>query len=861
MDKKHQSLSDGDTIWEKDWSTVRGPIIGNFGANAKRKYTDGNFTFVTSNIPSPEKKHTIADEGDVYTYEQVSGTTRSETINNKQPEYNSNDLRSYAYFGSAYELVKNSIENIVKNFPPKLYTDHSSLEIPPLPGDDAHDIETATNKEGFPYYVLNNPFNVDFLTQRPIVQDGESPLHYMSTAYPFFKVVTYKDGKPECEYNIDSYEIELVGDKIGDCEEPEPEPPIACAFYNTFNTITPEIDKPQATIYWTDPMSKTQNEYFNTKDGDVKTWPLYIKYSPLTWNEYNYINSYACWYYQQNNDWPIPSDWYEPQYRLHIDEEWDLYKTCKNHDIIKSKTCALLFFDNQTNEKLCEDNFIYNSDNYTTLYDGWSIEVKQEYVQNQYGAWGQSLVVQNKKEIPGLHYISGIFRPWHFHYEAIFFSVNVNEDPYQQYKSSMYLAQVHLLTSKYQMLEMDGPTRIIYNFIDDKETAENSLDNYIPIYYIDNPNPKPYYISDDLHGFNAIDLDYGWGGSYGQIGLKMPDGTITPCWTAKKGKSYRMKIIANTSLESAYIPYEYVRVSLKRDYPDTKEKAMKYMKDVSPYVIHSYETVLNLNVLYIAMSAYVAKEIWEFDPITHIGKVKPKSQWGHTLEQSEILDWDSELTTIPNDKWYGGYDSQYEMFSEIYDAVLYSGDMLMNGGGELHVGGNSFQNARLYCEELEEDAQLNVSSKLEICNNGKINCKLIVDGQKTVNTYTLGEIFAHGYKFGKDSVGNDIIIPNCEVLKTLTKEQFKNNIVVYKGNLSVYSEYEKNYIQTEVPVLDKVLDSQIEFKSDKQGIVTNLDSLGHAYYAYMDIDKTGRLLYRTCPKDAPYAWTYMCEPL
>lgn len=226
LEQKHQTLTNGDTIWEKDWSTVRGPIIGNFGANAKRKYTDGNFTFVTTNIPSPEKKHTIANEGDVFTYDQVSDAVRTETINNKLPEFNSNDLRDYAYFGSAYELVRTSIENIVKNFPPKMYTDHNYLNITPLPGDYNHDVEYAINDKKQPYYVLNNPFKVDFLTQHPVIEDGENPLHYMSTAYPFFKVVTYKDGKADCEYNIDSYEIELVGDKIGDCvEEPKPTEP------------------------------------------------------------------------------------------------------------------------------------------------------------------------------------------------------------------------------------------------------------------------------------------------------------------------------------------------------------------------------------------------------------------------------------------------------------------------------------------------------------------------------------------------------------------------------------------------------------------------------------------------------------
>ncbi len=307
LDKKHQSLSDGDTIWEKDWSTVRGPIIGNFGANAKRKYTDGNFTFVTSNIPSPEKKHTIADEGDVYTYEQVNGTTRSETINSKQPEYNSNDLRSYAYFGSAYELVKNSIENIVKNFPPKIYTNHSAFEIPPLPGDMLHDITTASDKDGNPYYILANPFNVDLISQNPSL-NGENAMHYMSLSYPFYKINVYNNGKVNCEYSINSISIELNVDSKIDLD--------ACDDYyqadyrlTNFGIVEPIYNislklSPYCPVNENNNSPKKDVDNCNTdksaRDTDDTVIPCKNYYCPLT-----ELNIYA---YKLNDYWIYTSD-------------------------------------------------------------------------------------------------------------------------------------------------------------------------------------------------------------------------------------------------------------------------------------------------------------------------------------------------------------------------------------------------------------------------------------------------------------------------------------------------------------------------------------------------------------------------
>lgn len=341
LDKKHQSLSDGDTIWEKDWSTVRGPIIGNFGANAKRKYTDGNFTFVTSNIPSPEKKHTIANEGNVYTYEQVSGATRSETINNKQPEYNSNDLRSYVYFGSAYELVKNSIENIVKNFPPKMYTDHSPLEIPPLPGDMDHDITTASDKDGNSLYTLTNPFNVDFISQNPSLND-ENAMHYMSLSYPFYKVKTYKEGKVDCEYNIDSIEIELVGDKIGDCEE-EKETWITIEMTPLYSAAGVEIIG--------------DSDDFSGFSPIVNSNEMYAKWKPLTDDEEFSVGKYII-NYATTNDGTAALLW-ERSTSIDFNPNADISIPCwENYDNYISNKPPLNYINFKKTDKPTQDNLM-----------------------------------------------------------------------------------------------------------------------------------------------------------------------------------------------------------------------------------------------------------------------------------------------------------------------------------------------------------------------------------------------------------------------------------------------------------------------------------------------------------------------
>lgn len=201
LDQKHRHLDNGDIIWEKDWSTVRGPIVGNFGPNSIKKFTEGNFTFVNSNIPSPSKKHVLTNNYEVFSYDKVSNKQRKNTISDKLPTYNSSDLRDYAYYGSAVELIRTTIESIITNFPSKSYTSGTTLTIMPLEGIEK---DTYYNSERF---ILHNPYKVDFVTERPTVEDVPNIMRYMSLSYPYFKVVKYGEASDICEYTIAKYDI------------------------------------------------------------------------------------------------------------------------------------------------------------------------------------------------------------------------------------------------------------------------------------------------------------------------------------------------------------------------------------------------------------------------------------------------------------------------------------------------------------------------------------------------------------------------------------------------------------------------------------------------------------------------------
>lgn len=123
--KKHQSI-EGGTILERDWSTLGERHVIESG---KRKvYGDSGFLFTDSTRPGLKKRNRSGEWDAPLTLNDLTDTVNDSVNIIQLPK--SNDLRDYAYWGSAKELVRSSIENIVKWFPGRIWAEDIPIYIP-----------------------------------------------------------------------------------------------------------------------------------------------------------------------------------------------------------------------------------------------------------------------------------------------------------------------------------------------------------------------------------------------------------------------------------------------------------------------------------------------------------------------------------------------------------------------------------------------------------------------------------------------------------------------------------------------------------------------------------------------------------
>lgn len=146
--KKHQSI-EGGTILERDWSTLGERHVIESG---KRKvYGDSGFLFTDSTRPGLKKRNRSGEWDAPLTLNDLTDTVNDSVNIIQLPK--SNDLRDYAYWGSAKELVRSSIENIVKWFPGRIWAEDTPIYIPNNSGSGMNAI-TDIIGDGHGNYII-----------------------------------------------------------------------------------------------------------------------------------------------------------------------------------------------------------------------------------------------------------------------------------------------------------------------------------------------------------------------------------------------------------------------------------------------------------------------------------------------------------------------------------------------------------------------------------------------------------------------------------------------------------------------------------------------------------------------------------
>ena len=159
--KKHAVTTDS-IIYENDYVT----IVPNDGIydDEMALFSDSNFKYRIDTQTNEKKRHVRGDylkpndKQEFWTLADISGTTESEEsrIVNK-PNYSS--LKDFAYYGSAVELIKATINDIILRFPGGLYYGTESVNGQNLVLND-FEIDCWTDADGVSSASVKNPMRM-----------------------------------------------------------------------------------------------------------------------------------------------------------------------------------------------------------------------------------------------------------------------------------------------------------------------------------------------------------------------------------------------------------------------------------------------------------------------------------------------------------------------------------------------------------------------------------------------------------------------------------------------------------------------------------------------------------------------------
>lgn len=217
LKKRHQTLKDGSTIFERDWGTLGERHVIETG---KRKvYSDSGFLFTDTALYGNKYRNNTGDWSEGYTHDTLSDTI-DQTVNDTTILHESNDIRDYAYYGSAVELVRASIENIIKWFPGRFWSTNTFIGrynseetwvyIKDIISDGQHnyDVEYTEDENQCGIYVIKNPFTIDFYNKGVVIGKYDNGLRNMPLSFR--------------QYTLNEYDIkewDVWAKPYNDCEE------------------------------------------------------------------------------------------------------------------------------------------------------------------------------------------------------------------------------------------------------------------------------------------------------------------------------------------------------------------------------------------------------------------------------------------------------------------------------------------------------------------------------------------------------------------------------------------------------------------------------------------------------------------
>lgn len=177
---QHQKTVDG-SIFERDYMTISSQ--NGYSPDGTPIYGDSNFRFITTEGLNFQRRHSHgswifndARQSDQWKSSDVNRTEEaSESKVVLKKDYNS--LKDFAYYGSASDLIRGSILDIIQRFPAELY-------FPP-----ESDAETIIYS-GVKYYVVDNDYDINADLAWVGNKEIDNPLRYLSVSITDYAFIT-----------------------------------------------------------------------------------------------------------------------------------------------------------------------------------------------------------------------------------------------------------------------------------------------------------------------------------------------------------------------------------------------------------------------------------------------------------------------------------------------------------------------------------------------------------------------------------------------------------------------------------------------------------------------------------------------
>ena len=184
--KRHQNASNGD-IFENDYMTIS-PMDTIFSEDQDIISSDSNFKFSYRINNNLQKKHAKSgwiktpEGSEEWTIDDAisGGSVSDESKIRIKPNYNS--LKDFAYYGSAVELVRGSLNDIIQNFPAELYFSEKTLK---------SELEKVNDNVTVPdtWKLISNDFGINAHVDNINASNVYNPLRYLSLSIDSYNLI------------------------------------------------------------------------------------------------------------------------------------------------------------------------------------------------------------------------------------------------------------------------------------------------------------------------------------------------------------------------------------------------------------------------------------------------------------------------------------------------------------------------------------------------------------------------------------------------------------------------------------------------------------------------------------------------